>query len=196
MNILVYDKNSDSINIIKNFFNVIPHSVVDSVLGFNHFCQLYEKKVYDIIFLDSFDKEGKKISDLILKINPLQRTIILNNKFENLNNVDCNECKNSYNRDSIINPISYNQLLDIVNNKHECEGYKKTKSEFNMQKIKNYILKNFPTLKFDLENEIINISQQSVSLHTSFLVELTQYLNESDIRYSILDNFDIKIHRH
>lgn len=188
MKILIYDNNLEDLKKFSAFIKYIPLDIeLDKTNDHLEFKKLFEQKTYDTVFVDVNDENGSKLTDLIKKINPVQKTVTINNKFNCSEENGCDFCKTSFNKYRIVKPLN---IFDITRAlKDEPCSFDCT--DDNLQIKLKVLSKPYGFLSFDSSTQIFTYS--GIGDFFSQIINFTVDLAEHNIKYDVEDNC-IKIH--
>ncbi|MDA7817415.1 hypothetical protein N9A28_04445 [Sulfurimonas sp.] len=95
--ILIYDNNKKDVDYFCELLNNIHIDFeIDKLSHYDDFMEIYPHHLYDIVFIDFSDKNGKKILSHFQKNNPKQKVALLSDSFECVENMEnCEMCKDT-----------------------------------------------------------------------------------------------------
>lgn len=179
---------------LSNMIKSMPlETIVDKISDFNDFESLFSLHHYDKVFIDFNDDLGKKICHYIKEVKPLQNVIQLNDKFPCSQLKDCENCVSDFNIKGLIKPFTQYQIMKILTNRFECENFKKTEFDFNLEKVKKTVLEELPYIIYDGDSKQFLFEDLSDSLQTSAIIKITECLNENNLKYEVIEDNKVQV---
>lgn len=190
MQVLVLDNDESTQQIIDCY------SEIEKNWHFIHFDESQheiESESIDMILVDFSNKKYNDLLENYLQKYPQTKTVIISDRLENSEAKGCDYCIENRNKRRLIKPLEPKKLYDLIKNFDEvrCEYYKVF---VNLASIFSTIIKRFPSLSYDEENNRVFIEEKSLSnRHTYEFVSLLNILEQNKIEYLLLDEYQIQI---
>lgn len=193
MRILIYDINSKDLEYLCEMIKSLPiESYVDKITDYNHGTDLYDKNKYDIVFIDFIDKDGKSFLEYILKNDSAQRIITISDVFECSEKLGCDFCLDNYNKERILKPINYADIIKIFSNsKYRCDSFSNSLLLMQLKQIEKILKQTYSDYDLDVES-LTFIGKRAKKYDTDFFI-IIEKLNTHKIEYSVDENSNIKI---
>jgi DNA-binding NarL/FixJ family response regulator len=153
---------------------------------------VYEKNNIDVVIVD-FSLEGNlRLLDKITELNPSQRVITLSSNLESSQSSDCVDCIKKYNRRRVMKPLNLQELYHTIVNfdKMVCKYFKSFKD---VDKVIPILLRNYNLCSYDNDNKTIYCDSSSEHLLTTQYYSILNELEKYNIKYSMLEEYNIKI---
>ncbi len=192
MRVLIYDNNPDDLEYFCGLLKQLPLDIlIDKISDYKDGIYLYEKYIYNILFIDFKDDIGKKLLSDILKINSEQRIITINDLADCSKDLGCIYCQTNYDKCKIIKPINMEDIQNIFLNKNVCNPSLCNNDLFFNLTI---IDKEYSTYNLNLNELRFYKNKNLHSQNTSDTVNLTSKLTSLNIDF-IMENDYIQIIR-
>lgn len=185
MKILIYDNNPKDMSRLCEMIKALPvEFFVDKATHYEDCVGLYEKYEYDIVFVDFSDDIGRNFLTYILDKNPNQRIITLSNLEACSSSNGCDFCDSTYNKKRVVKPIKQSELMDILLKKYVCKMYCNDKVLITIENIS----KTINTLAFDSKTYTFFKNGSNNNREMSDIIELTNALDNQNIKYKLIPN--------
>jgi len=166
---------------------------IDEVINDAVFFELYEKNIYDIVFIEYEKNIWKNIINNILDINIKQKIILINDTFGCSSSNDCITCQQKYNVNILIKPILDIKTSELFKKKFICEEFGINELEFKLIQLNKQLNLEYGTTSMDLETMTYKLDMLTGHRQILALSELISGLNEMGQKYEVLPNFDVRI---
>lgn len=190
MKILILDDDKNILQILTCFMEV-EKDWQFVCLDKNDYSNI--KEDIDLILVDFATGDNEEILNTILEKNINAKTIVISERLKNSEEQGCDFCLNNYNRKRLFKPIEPRKLYDLIKNFDTtlCSYYNTFN---NIESIISTIIKRFPSLSYEDETKRINIEGGSLSnRHTYEFISFINILEQNDIQYNVLDEYQIQI---
>ncbi len=194
MNILVYINQVDSLQYLQRIVSLMKLDIkIDEVKNDINFFELYEKNIYDILFVEYSKNIWEDILNNILHINESQKIILISDTFGCSISNDCIACQKKYNVNILIKPILDIKTSELFMRKFICEEYETNELQFKLLQLNRQLNLDHGTISIDLKT--LTYKFESLSGHRQILAlsDLVSELNKIELKYEVLHNFDVKI---
>lgn len=190
MQLLVYYQDKKDFSSLKKIINNLSLDIaLDETNKLKKAEIFLAQHEYDTIFIDFKAQQSEYLIQTILKHQPSQRIIILNDTFGCFDNKNCKQCQERYNVATVIKPINLFQMAALLKNEFHCESCMKSKKEFTFEQIIKNIIEKYPFLQFDRSKYYFDLRLIDNPLKSSILIELVRTLKNSSIEHYLLDDF-------
>jgi len=194
MNILVYTNQVDSLEYLQRIVKLMKLDIkIDEVENEMSFFELYEKNIYDILFVEYSEDIWKNILNNIIHTNARQKIILISNTFACSLNNDCVACQKKYNVNILIKPILDIKTSELFMRKFICEEYETNELQFKLLQLNKQLNLDHGTISFDIKT--LTYKFESLIGHRQILAlsDLVSELNKKELKYEVLHNFDVKV---
>ncbi len=152
-----------------------------------------EKYYYEFIVVDFTDERGRKILDYIYNKNNFQKVITVSSDFEGSEYLGCDFCAEHYRRRRIFKPLNVKELINVMQSfdKEQCYYMNKFKDTI---VFLNKISSRFNCYTFnERDNSISPKTGMSESMVLEEILEITNLLSKSNIKYRVDEKYNINI---
>ncbi len=188
MRVLIFNTDEKDTQNLTSMIKAFPiNIIIDNASTYFDTMNYYKNNTYEKVFIDVQDEEGIKITKEILDIYPNQKLFMMGDDYNCTLEKNCNSCAKEHSKSLIIKPISQIELCKVMNNTFLCECKGKSMKQFNLEKIKKNIQKEFPYFDFEInqKEKIISSSPMPMQILVSFISQL----EENNISYEV-ENFE------
>lgn len=186
MRVLIFNTNNKDTQSLASMIKAFPvNTIIDETSSYIDAINKYKNNAYDKVFIDVENEVGKQVTEEILKIYSKQEILMISDDFNCALEKNCSSCEKEHKKSMIIKPMSQNELCKIMNNNFACECKGKSVKQFNLDKIKKNIQKEFPYFDFEINQDKKTIHSAPMSMQ--ILVSFTNQLEENNISYEVED---------
>jgi len=166
---------------------------IDEVKSDINFFELYERNIYDILFVEYSENVWEDILNNILHVNESQKIILLSDTFGCSISNDCIACQKKYNVNILIKPILDIKTSELFMRKFICEEYETNELQFKLLQLNRQLNLDHGSISIDLKT--LTYKFESLSGHRQIIAlsDLISELNKKELKYVVLHNFDVKI---
>jgi len=194
MNILVYLKQDDSLVYLQKIVQLMNLDIsVDEAKDDTIFFELYERNIYDIVFVEYCENVWKSIINNILYRNESQKIILVSDTFGCSVSNNCLDCQKKYNVNLVIKPILDIKTSELFLRKIVCEEYENSELQFKLLQLNKQLNLDHGTIKIDLETLTYSFDTLKDHMQILALSDLVFSLNKMNLKYEVFHNFDVKI---
>jgi len=194
MNILVYLKQDDSLVYLQKIVQLMNLDIsVDEAKDDTIFFELYERNIYDIVFVEYCENVWKSIINNILYRNESQKIILVSDTFGCSVSNNCLDCQKKYNVNLLIKPILDIKTSELFLRKIVCEEYENSELQFKLLQLNKQLNLDHGTIKIDLETLTYSFDTLKDHMQILALSDLVFSLNKMNLKYEVFHNFDVKI---
>jgi len=166
---------------------------IDEAKNDEVFFKLYEKNIYDILFIEYDKNIWYGILNNILHINEKQKIIIVSDTFGCSRGNDCITCQKKYNVDVLIKPILDIKTSELFKREFICEEFGVNELQFKLMQLNKQLNLEYGSISMDLERMTYKLDMLTGHRQILALSELVSWLNDMGLKYEVLPNFDVKI---
>lgn len=164
--------------------------IIDNYQQFN---QYINHSDIDIYIIDFSSNEGLKVLSYLNKYFPQKKVITICDKLQYSINHGCDYCIKNYNRRRLFKPFNFLDLLDLVKNFDTLECALANKFD-NIYEVLDKVLSRFSCFSYKKEYRKIDaMSNCNNTLLIKELVEITELLETSNIKYNVEEDYSIVI---
>ena len=192
MNIFLVSNNLESKQTVqnlisaKNDWNLIEPIDIEDVLN------KYKSNHIDILIIDLECEKSEYLINKITDIHPKQKTISFSKEIDCIDKKGCKFCVVNYDRKRMIKPFSEIDLLNVINlfGTNKC-SHQNTLED--ISQIMSYVLKKFESCEYNIQTKLITLNNNSSFYNLRTISEVTNILNDYDVKYEVIDDRSIQI---